>query len=114
MAKNKTNGITVYDRNRAYFSTLDIMQLDNVLFVESELTVDTDYLELMKNQDVVYHLISTTVPTTSNQHTSEEFKEKVILSSNLFDACVRQNIKEDSIHFFWWNCLWQSNILFIT
>lgn len=94
LTKNQENRIIVVDRNRAYFSSVDNMKLPNVSFVESDLTMDTDYNELLKNQDVVYHLISTTVPTTSNQHIAEELKANVVLSANLFEACVNQKVQK--------------------
>ena len=56
LAKNQENRITVVDRNRAYFASVDNMKLPNVSFVESDLTMDTDYDNLLKNQDIVYHL----------------------------------------------------------
>ena len=94
LAKNQENRITVVDRNRAYFASVDNMKLPNVSFVESDLTMDTDYDNLLKNQDIVYHLISTTVPTTSNQHIAEELKANVVLSANLFEACVNQKVQK--------------------
>ena len=46
------------------------------------------------SRDIVYHLFSTTVPTTSNQAISEELKANVILSANLFEACVHQQVQK--------------------
>lgn len=92
LAKDPANRITVVDREESYFQNIRNRQLENVTLVESQLTVDTDFEELVKGQEVVYHLISTTVPTTSNQAISEEMKANVILSANLFEACVRQKV----------------------
>ena len=94
LSKNKENKITVVDKNRTFFESVDNMKLSNVDFIESELTMDTDFNSLLENQDVVYHLISTTVPTTSNQHIAEELKANVVLSANLFEACVEQGVQK--------------------
>lgn len=94
LAKNPENEITVVDRSKLYFNTLMDMQLSKVNIVESDLMMDTDYEGLVAEQDIVYHLVSTTVPTTSNQHITEELKGNVILSANLFEACVHQNVKK--------------------
>lgn len=94
LTKDNANHITVVDRNRAYFKAVDDMKLSNVDFIESDLTMDTDFDCLLQNQEIVYHLISTTVPTTSNQHIAEELKANVVLSANLFEACVKQNVKK--------------------
>lgn len=38
--------------------------------------------------------MSTTVPTTSNQHISQELVSNVIFSANLFEACIRCDVKK--------------------
>jgi UDP-glucose 4-epimerase len=93
LAKDPNNQLTVVDRQLAFFQPV-IAQLSNVAVVESPLSAETDYETLVKGQDVVYHLISTTVPTTSNQAISEELKANVILSANLFEACVHQGVQK--------------------
>lgn len=94
LAKNPENEITVVDRNKTYFSTLQNMDIPYLRIVESDLAMDSDYESLVANQDLVYHLVSTTVPTTSNQHIAEELKGNVVLSANLFEACVHQGVKK--------------------
>ena len=94
LATNTENEITVVDRNKAYFKNIIDLHIPNINVVESELTMDSDYEKLVSGQDLVYHLISTTVPTTSNQHIAEELKANVVLSANLFEACVKQNVKK--------------------
>ena len=94
LVKDSNNTITAVDKNLEFFSALTKFSYSNLTFIESDLSVDTDYDELIKNHDVVYHLLSTTVPTTSNQHIVEELKSNVILSANLFESCVRQNMKK--------------------
>lgn len=93
LAKEPDNRITLVDRQKAYFQPV-FEQLPNISMMESPLTAEMDYEALVKDQDVVYHLISTTVPTTSNQAISEELKANVILSANLFEACVHQGVQK--------------------
>lgn len=94
LAADKENKITVVDRDKRFFRPLEDMRLSNVLFVQYNFGMETNYDKLVHNQEIVYHLISTTVPTTSNQHITEELKGNVILSSNLFEACVREKVKK--------------------
>lgn len=94
LAKEKTKRITLVDRSKQFFGNIEKMNFDNVVIKESELSFDIDFDELLKEQEVVYHLVSTTVPTTSNQHISQELKANVIFSSNLFEACVRGGVKK--------------------
>lgn len=94
LARNSDNEITVVDRNIQYFKTIEDMNIPHLNIVESDLTMDSDYESMVADQDLVYHLVSTTVPTTSNQHIAEELKGNVVLSANLFEACVHQRAKK--------------------
>lgn len=94
LAKNKKNEITLVDRNKEFFYPIVNMNFKNVHIVESSLTVNMEFDSILKNQEVVYHLVSTTVPTTSNQHISQELVANVIFSANLFEACVRCGVKK--------------------
>lgn len=91
LAKNTSNRITLVDKNRLYFSQ-DVMA-DNVKIVESDLSLNMDY-SVLENSDVVYHLVSTNVPTTSNQHISQDIETNVLFSSHLFEACVKYEVKK--------------------
>ena len=94
LAKDPENEITVVDRDKSFFKNIIDLNLARVNIVESDLSMDSDYVELVSKQDLVYHLISTTVPSTSNQHIAEELKANVVLSANLFEACVKQGVKK--------------------
>lgn len=94
LLKDSKNVITAVDTKLDYFSNLIKLNNSSLNIRVSDLSVDSNYDDLIKGYDVVYHLISTTVPTTSNQHIVEELKANVILSANLFEACVRQSIKK--------------------
>lgn len=94
LAKNPVNHLTLVDKSKTYFAPLIAMRFANVRFMEHSLSVDAEFDEILKGQDIIYHLVSTTVPTTSNQHISEELKANVIFSANLLDACVRWHVKK--------------------
>ena len=94
LAKNPKNKLTLVDRNKDYFKTVVKMNIGNINVMESNLTFDMDFDSILKEQDVVYHLVSTTVPTTSNQHISQELVSNVIFSANLFEACIRCGVEK--------------------
>ena len=94
LSKNKDDVITVVDRCKEYFNILDEYKIPNLRIIVSDLSMDTDYEKLLEGQDIVYHLMSTTAPTTSNKAIPEEIKSNVVLSANLFEACVHQKIKK--------------------
>ena len=93
LAENNDNQITLVDRSKSYFSNIEKFNFSNVIIKESSLDVDMDF-SILEEQDTVYHLVSTNVPTTSNQHISQDIQANVLFSSNLFDACVRNGVKK--------------------
>lgn len=94
LAKKTEDEITLVDRSKAFFKPIVSMDLKNVHILEADLTVDMDFDSILKDQEVVYHLVSTTVPTTSNQHISQELVSNIIFSANLFEACIRCGVKK--------------------
>lgn len=94
LAKKTGDEITLVDRSKAFFKPIVSMDLKNVRILEADLTVDMDFDSILKEQEVVYHLVSTTVPTTSNQHISQELISNVVFSANLFEACIRCGVKK--------------------
>lgn len=94
LAKNPENEITVVDKQKRFFKNIIDLNIPNLNIIESDLVMDSNYEKLTYGQDLVYHLISTTVPATSNQHIAEELKANVVLSANLFEACVKQSVKK--------------------
>jgi UDP-glucose 4-epimerase len=94
LSRSIDDTITIVDRDKRYFKPIESLGLSRVKTIISDLSSDTNYEELVSGQDVVYHLISTTVPSTSNQYIAEELKANVILSANLLEACVKQSVKK--------------------
>lgn len=94
LAKNPNNRITLVGRNMKHFHDIQMFHFSNVIIRESSLDAETVFDELIKGQEVLYHLVSTTVPTTSNQYISQELQANVIFSSNLFEACIRCGVKK--------------------
>lgn len=88
------NELTVIDRDDAYFKTLKALNLPNTKFKAYPFSVDADFDEQVKDQDVIYHLASTIIPGDSNKNIPEELDANVIASAKLFDACVRQHVKK--------------------
>ena len=87
------NRITVVDRDESFFEPLRKLNLSNVAFLVGSFDNDTDFDRQVKGQDVIYHLASTTIPGTSNQHIPEELDSNVTVTARLFDACVKQKVK---------------------
>lgn len=94
LAKNKENHITIIDQSALYYKHIEALGLSNVCFKSLSFALDSDFESVLQNQDVLYHLISTTVPTTSNQHISQEISANVMATTKLLEAAVACKVKK--------------------
>lgn len=92
LAKNKNNNILLVDSNRSFFGVIDNMNYPNVIIEEAAFDLDTNFDILTRNQDVVYHLATTTLPAISNQQIPQELIANVVVTSKLLEACVRNKV----------------------
>ena len=65
LLREQNNIITVFDREMASFSNIKTVH-NNLRMVTGNFGADYNFRELLENQEIVYHLVSTTVPSTSN------------------------------------------------
>ncbi len=93
LVQNKNDRITLVDKKTEYFSHIHSLEFSNINILTSTLEYDMDF-GILKDQDVVYHLVSTNNPTNSNLHISYDIQANVLFSSNLFEACVRYGVKK--------------------
>lgn len=94
LSQKRENILTLVDAKNEYFSDILQYKLRNVIIKENVFNEQTDFDSLLKGQDIVYHLVSTTVPATSNQCIAQELMANVIVTVRLLEACVRCNIKK--------------------
>lgn len=94
LSEDGKNDITLVDRSVTFFDAIKKINLGNIRIVETGFEENTDFDCLLKNQDIVYHLVSTTVPITSNQQISQELVANVVVTSKMLDACVRCGVKK--------------------
>ena len=92
--ENPDNQIALVDKKDEYFQNLRNAGLDKAEYKINSFEDFDAFQELVRGEDIVYHLVSTTVPTTSNQHISEELTANVIMTSKLLEACVAENVKK--------------------
>lgn len=71
LSKNKDYHLTLVDKSRDFFS--QEIKKTNAIILDSCLDVDMDYT-ILKDQDVVFHLVSSVIPTNSNQHITQDIK----------------------------------------
>lgn len=65
----------------------------NLEHVEGVFSPSYDFLSLTQGIDIVFHLISTTIPS-SEKSLEDELKENVFSTIKLLDACKENNVKK--------------------
>ena len=93
MIADKTIKLTIADRHYEKLNHIIPASAD-VICRKVDFSESTNFDNLVHQQDVVYHLISTIIPGTSNQHIPEELAANIIVTARLLDACVRQKVKK--------------------
>ncbi len=93
LSKDKNNIITAVDSNINFFAPI-LHNIDNIKLTETSICNDCDFDNILNGQDVIYHLLSTNIPSTSNQHIPQELVANVIFSAKLFESCVKNCIKK--------------------
>lgn len=93
LAQDPTYHITLVDKDKKYFKHIEDMHFTNVEIHFADFCDDMNFDKFLKNQDIVYHLVSTTVPTTSNKNISQELAINIGFSVSLLEACVRCNVQ---------------------
>ncbi len=92
LKRNTNVQLVLYDYKMEYFNTLKKKGSNNIEFREGTFDDDTDFDEVVKGIDLVYHMISTTIPATSNYSVADGLHDNVIVTNRLLDACVRQKV----------------------
>lgn len=93
LAKNPDNHLTLVDCDPSYFHTINSFGFNNITIEISSFKNDTSFEDLLSGQDIVYHLFSTTMPTTSNRHIPREFLSNVVTTMNMLEASVHCKVK---------------------
>lgn len=91
---NQQIHLTAIDRNITYFKHLIDLNLEGVEYKEADFSVEADFDEQLKDQDIVYHLASTVIPGNSNKNIPLEVEGNVVATTKMLDACVRQDVKK--------------------
>ncbi len=68
--------------------------LEGILYKQGNFMKIDTYKDMLKDIDVVYHLVSTTNANNSNREIKRDIEENVIGTVNLLDACVEAGVKK--------------------
>jgi UDP-glucose 4-epimerase len=88
---SKGHKVRVFDRPGS--ENLNIRQiLDDIEFVAGDFENHVSCIPSLKNADVVYHLISSTLPENSNWDPDYDVRSNVSGTIRILDECVRQKV----------------------
>lgn len=82
--------ITCFSRHAATLQE----QFPRAKVVEGVYDASLDFDSITKDQDYVYHLVSTTYPATSNKNIQKEISDNIVAAVNFLEACVKNKVKK--------------------
>lgn len=89
---NTNDEITLVDEKDEYFFNMPLMENAKRISVEFD-AANVDFDEIVRDQDFVYHLISTNNPTTSNKNIGRDLTDNIMITIKLLEACVKNHVK---------------------
>lgn len=89
LLKEEKNNITIFEKTirQDRFNSL-------CNYVTGEFSNIVNYEHIFKDIDVVFHLISTTIPKNSNDDIKYDIESNVISTVELLKICVKNNVKK--------------------
>ncbi len=87
------HSIRVFDRVNVSKDNLTHI-LNKIEMIEGDFLDEHTHLEIVKNIDIVFHLISTTVPKTSNENPAYDVSTNIVSTLQFLDTARRAGVKE--------------------
>ena len=85
--------VTVFDKlNTSRKNVKHIIK--DIDFIEGDFNNKVDIIKSLRGKDYVVHLVSSTLPATSNLNPFYDVESNLVSSLNLFDECVKQHVKK--------------------
>ena len=94
LMKAPENELVLVDEKKEYFCDAVNSGKANVSLRECCFDVTTSFDVFLKGADLVYHLVSTNNPTSSNSNIGQEITDNIAITINILEACVRQKVKK--------------------
>lgn len=94
LSKEENNILYLVDEDINYFNGYPLKECDNVHFCEVNYLSYNQMRTLISCVDIVYHLISTNNPTSSNESIENDISENITITTYILEACVKANVKK--------------------
>lgn len=90
---NSDYKVTIFDKEDINYGNLHSV-INDINIVKGNFTNDYNFDVITKNTDIVFHLISSTIPNTSNRDMVYDLQSNVITTIKLLDSCVKNNVRK--------------------
>lgn len=95
LLKDEYNSLVLYDKpQKQYLNLGEIRNSKRIEIKEGIFNLERDFDELTKGVSEVYHLISTTIPSNSNEEIAKGIEDNVVSTAKLLDSCVRNKVSK--------------------
>lgn len=84
--------VTVFDKQNASKKNIEHI-IDEIDFIEGDFNNEVDISKSLKGNTFAVHLVSSTVPATSNQNMFYDAESNLLSSMHLFEKCAEYRIK---------------------
>ncbi len=85
--------VTIFDKLN--FSRINLAHnLSKIKIIEGDFNNEVDIKNSLKNIDIVFHLVSSTLPANSNENPVYDVETNLISSLKLFEECIQHKIKK--------------------
>jgi UDP-glucose 4-epimerase len=85
--------VTIFDKLN--FSRINLANnINRIKIIEGDFNNEVDIKNSIENIDIVFHLVSSTLPANSNENPVYDVETNLISSLKLFEECVEQKIKK--------------------
>ncbi len=93
LLEDEENIVTIFGR-RLEGCPMELQNHPRVAMAQGNFAAGYDFGTLVQGQEIVFHLISTTVPTTSNRNIAKEITDNIEATSYLLEACAKNMVKK--------------------
>lgn len=85
----KNHHVIAYDLNMVP----ELMDQENIQLIQGNFVLEDNFTALVDNVDIIYHLISTTIPAEDTSHIVREIEQNVIPTVRLLEAVKESNVQ---------------------
>lgn len=86
--------VRCFDRPNVISLNEDLLHAPGFSFIEGDLTNEAEIAGALEGCDVCYHLISTTLPKSSNDNPAYDIESNVVATIKVLNNCIKHGIKK--------------------